>query len=269
MQPMSGMLVACWGQVSYSAELVGTVAGDVVSRPAMHLAHLFGHLTVRVRRCHPFLRGRVECPPLVSPWCLCLILVLVCFAAVTWPQSTVGRPCASALALPSAVSHRLPHRLPPALQYAKQRAGGAGAECRGAMRGEAPPMSNAVRLPLFLADPFCRLRCCVFIALLLAEGMLPGHVRVYHGPPAWTVMDATSRLTSLPLDFELLYDASWAVVQVADGPCEWVPSGPGVPRAEALHAPGVSGRCPWTQGVDPRWVQGISTAMGAAGRMDL
>ena len=258
MQPMSGMLAACWSQVSYSAVLVGTVAGDVVSRQAMHLAHLFGHLTVRVRRCHPFLRGRVRCPPLVSPWCLCLILVLVCFAAVTWPQSTVGRPCASALALPSAVSHRLPHRLPPALQYAKQRAGGAGAECRGAMRGEAPPMSNAVRLPLFLADPFCRLRRYVFIALLLAEGMLPGHVRVYHGPPAWTVVDATS----LPLDFELLCGASWAFAQVADGPCEWVPSGPSVPRVEALHAPGASGRCPCTQGVGPGWVQGISTAMG-------
>ena len=133
-----------------------------------------------------------------------------------------------------------------------------GAEYRGAMRGEAPPMSNAVRLPLFLADPFCRLRRYVFIALLLAEGMLPGHVRVYHGPPAWTVVDATS----LPLDFELLCDASWAFAQVADGPCEWVPSGPGVPRVEALHAPGASGRCPCTQGVGPGWVQGISTAMG-------
>ena len=37
-----------------------------------------------------------------------------------------------------------------------------------------------------------------------------------------------------------------------------------MPRVEALHAPGVSGRCPCTQGVGPRWVQGISTAMGAA-----
>ena len=83
MPPMGGVLVACWGQVSYSAELVGTAAGDAVSRQAMHLAHLFGHLTVRVRRCHPFLRGRVPCPPLVSPWCLCRILVLVWFAAVT------------------------------------------------------------------------------------------------------------------------------------------------------------------------------------------